>query len=91
MRKLHLAKFREYKNLKITQWFEDNLSKNGPDPVTNKKNFLKYIDYLDHSFVTSDPKNLKLDKKYSCSYLPIPVDENIEYLKCYQNKNPIKV
>ena len=80
----------KYKNLKITQWFEDNLSKNGPDPVTNKKNFLKYIDYLDHSFVTSDPKNLKLNKKYSCSYLPIPVDENIEYLKCYQNKNPIK-
>ena len=86
---LDIAK-NKYKNLKITQWFEDNLSKNGPDPVTNKKNFLKYIDYLDHSFVTSDPKNLKLDKKYSCSYLPIPVDENIEYLKCYQNKNPIK-
>ena len=37
----------KYKNLKITQWFEDNLSKNGPDPVTNKKNFLKYIDILD--------------------------------------------
>ena len=86
---LEIAK-NKYKNLKITQWFEDNLSKNGPDPVTNKKNFLKYIDYLDHSFVTSDPKNLKLNKKYSCSYLPIPVDENIEYLKCYQNKNPIK-
>ena len=88
-RTLDIAKKR-YKNLKITQWFEDNLSNNGPDPVTNKKNFLKYIDYLDHSFVTSDPNYLKINNKYNCSYLPIPVDENIEYLKCYENKNPIK-
>ena len=80
----------KYKNIKISQWFEDNLSKKGPDPITNKRNFLKYINYIDHSFVTSDPKYLKLDKKYNCSYLPIPVDENIEYLKCYENKNPIK-
>ena len=86
---LEIAK-KKYKHLKIGQWFEDNLSTKGPDPVTNKKNFLKYINYIDHSFVTSDPKYLKLDKKYNCSYLPIPVDENIEYLKCYENKNPIK-
>ena len=51
---------------------------------------MKYIDYLDHSFVTSDPKFLKIDKIYKCSFLPIPVDENIEYLECYKNKNPIK-
>ncbi len=88
-RTLDIAK-QKYKNLKITQWFEDNLSTKGPDPLTNKKNFLKYIDYLDHSFVTSDPKFLKIDKIYKCSFLPIPVDENIEYLECYKNKNPIK-
>ncbi len=79
---------KKYKHLKIGQWFEDNLSIKGPDPITNKKNFLKYIDYIDHNFVTSDPRFLKLNK--NCSYLPIPVDENIEYLKCYENKNPIK-
>ena len=84
---LEIAK-KKYKHLKIGQWFEDNLSTKGPDPVTNKKNFLKYINYIDHNFVTSDPRFLKLDK--NCSYLPIPVDENIEYLKCYENKNPIK-
>jgi len=84
---LEIAK-KKYKHLKIGQWFEDNLSIKGPDPVTNKKNFLKYINYIDHNFVTSDPRFLKLDK--NCSYLPIPVDENIEYLKCYENKNPIK-
>ena len=86
---LDIAK-NKYKNLKISQWFEDNLSKNGPDPIINKNNFLKYIDYIDHSFVTSDPKSLKIDKKFNCSYLPIPVDENIEHLKCYENQNPIK-
>ena len=81
---------KKYKHIKIAQWFEDNLSENGPDPYTNKRNFSKYIEYLDHNFVTSDPKNLNLDKKFDYSYLPIPVDENIEYLKCYENKNPIK-
>ena len=78
------------RNIKLTQWFEDNLSKKGPDPDVNYKNFTKYIDYLDHSFVTSDPKFLNLDKKLKCSFMPIPVDENIEYLECYKNKNPIK-
>ena len=78
------------KNLKIAQWFEDNLSINGPDPDINYNNFTNYIEFLDHSFVTSDPKSLKLDKKFKCSFMPIPVDENIEYLECYKNKNPIK-
>ena len=78
------------KNIKLAQWFEDNLSKNGPDPVSNENNFIKHIEYLDHNFITSDPVNLKLNNKYNCSYLPIPVDKNIENLKCYNNKNPIK-
>ena len=78
------------KNLKVAQWFEDNLSIKGPDPDTNYNNCTKYIDFIDHSFVTSDPASLKLDKKFNCSFLPIPVDENIEYLECYKNKNPIK-
>ena len=81
---------KKYKHIKIAQWFEDNLSENGPDPYTNKKNFFKYINYLDQNFITSDPKNLRLDRKYNYNYLPIPVDENIEYLNCYENENPIK-
>jgi glycosyltransferase involved in cell wall biosynthesis len=81
---------KSHKNIKLTQWFEDNLSKNGPDPSVNYTNFTKNIEYLDHNFVTSDPKFLKLDKKYSCSFMPIPVDENIETLECYKNINPIK-
>ena len=80
----------KYKHIKIAQWFEDNLSESGPDPYTNKKNFFKYIEYLDHSFITTDPNDLKLNKKFNYNYLPIPVDENIEYLKCYKNENPIK-
>ena len=80
----------KHKNIRLGQWFEDNLSSYGPDPFTNKNNFIKHIDYLDHNFVTSDPINLGLNKKYKCSYMPIPVDKNIEYLKCYQNKYPIK-
>ncbi len=81
---------KKYKHIKIAQWFEDNLSDNGPDPYTNKKNFFKYIEYLDQNFITTDPTDLKLTKKFNYNYLPIPVDENIEYLKCYKNENPIK-
>ena len=79
-----------HKRIKLTQWFEDNLSLKGPDPDVNYNNFTKYIKYLDHSFITSDPTDVGLDKKLNCSFMPIPVDENIEYLKCYNNKNPIK-
>ena len=78
------------KRIKLAQWFEDNLSKKGPDPDVNYNNFTKYIKYLDHSFVTSDPKALGFLKKFKCSFMPIPVDENIEYLNCYNNKKPIK-
>ena len=34
---------KRYKHIKIAQWFEDNLSENGPDPYTNKRNFLNIL------------------------------------------------
>ncbi len=82
---------RKYKkNIKIIQWFEDNLHKSGPDPELNQKRLLKYDKYIDHNFITTHPSALtftKNSKKYS--YLPIPVDKNIENLKIYENSSAI--
>ena len=50
-----LIKMRELqKNLKISQWFLDPLSKYGPDHKTNKERILNKIDILDNSFLTTD-------------------------------------
>ena len=78
------------KNLKIIQWFEDNLHTNGPDPLLNQKRLLKYKSFIDHNFITTHPSVLNFIKnKKNYSYMPIPVDKNIERLNVYENKTPI--
>ena len=54
----------------------------------NKKRFLDKIQLMDHSFCTTDPKSLKLSRKYKVSYMPNPVDETLDDLTVYKNKNP---
>jgi len=74
------------KDIKIIQWFEDNLHDSGPDPILNQKRLLKYDDFIDHNFITTHPSALKFIKnKKKYSYLPIPVDKNVEKLNIYQN------
>jgi len=78
------------KDIKIIQWFEDNLHESGPDPVLNQKRLLKYNDFIDHNFITTHPSALKFIKnKKKYSYLPIPVDKNVEKLNVYQNNQAI--
>ncbi len=78
------------KNLKIIQWFEDNLHSDGPDPLLNQKRLLKYKSFIDHNFITTHPSVLNFIKnKKNYSYMPIPVDKNIERLNVYENKTPI--
>jgi glycosyltransferase involved in cell wall biosynthesis len=78
------------KDIKIVQWFEDNLHESGPDPALNQKRLLKYDDFIDHNFITTDPSALKFIKnKKKYSYLPIPVDKNVEKLNIYQNNQTI--
>ena len=86
-----LEKIREFKNnLKIAQWFEDNLHDKGPDPDLNKKRLLKNISYIDTNFITTHPSALNfLNKKKSFYYLPIPVDRNIEKLNIYENNGSV--
>ena len=50
----------------------------------NKIRFMDKIKYMDYSFCTTDPEALNL----KVSYIPNPVDESLDDMKVYENKNP---
>ena len=66
-------------NLKISQWFLDPLSRNGPDFQNNKKRILNKIEIMDSTFLTSDPKSLDFKIKNSY-FIPNPADKSFEVL-----------
>ena len=75
----------EYKNLKISQWFLDPLSRYGPDYFSNRKRILDKINIIDATFLTSDPKSL--DFKINNSYfIPNPADSSFETLNNSKTK-----
>ena len=73
-------------NLKISQWFLDPLSRNGPDYQNNKKRILDKIEITDSTFLTSDPKSLDFKIKNSY-FIPNPADKSFEILD-NSKKNP---
>ena len=78
------------KNIKIAQWFEDNLAASGPDPVSNQKRLLQYDPFVNFNFITTHPSVFSfLKDKKNYFYLPIPADKNIERLNIYNNKESI--
>ncbi len=74
------------KDIKIAQWFLDPLSKFGPDHITNSKRILEKLEFIDSTFLTTDPKSLsfKIDNSY---FIPNPCDKSFEILENYK-KNP---
>ena len=74
------------KNLKFAQWFLDPISKSGPDYINNRKRLLKFKNFMDSSFITTDPKSIdfKTDNSF---YIPNPADKSFETLKNYET-NP---
>ncbi len=73
------------KNLKVSQWFLDPLSRNGPDYINNKKRILDKIKFIDATFLTSDPKSLDFKIKNSY-FIPNPADVSFETLNNSKNK-----
>ena len=69
-------------NIKIAQWYIDSLIPTGPDYNSHLQTFNKYIDFIDCSFVTSDPLSLKIYNKKSKNifYIPNPSDISIDNL-----------
>ena len=70
------------KNIKISQWFLDPLSTKGPDFLNNKKRILDKIEFLDNTFLTTDPKSLSFKIKNS-NFIPNPCDMSFEILSNY--------
>ena len=73
------------KNLRISQWFLDPLSRNGPDYLNNKKRIIDKINYVDATFLTSDPKSLDFKIKNSY-FIPNPADKSFEILNNSKKK-----
>jgi len=73
------------KNIKITQWFLDPLSKKGPDFINNKKRILDKSELIDSTFLTTDPKSLNF-KINNSFFMPNPCDKSFEILSNF-NKN----
>ena len=79
-----LEKLKELdKNLFITQWFLDPLSKHGPDHINNTKRILDKKNFLDSSFLTTDPNSLSINIPNSY-FMPNPCDSSFEILENYK-------
>ena len=79
-----LNKFKEInKDTKLSQWFLDPLSKYGPDHINNKRRIQDKIDYMDSTFLTTDPKALPIDLPNSY-FMPNPSDKSFEILENYK-------
>ncbi len=79
-----LSKFKKKKTL-ISQWFLDPVGRYGPDYSNNKKRILDKNNFVDCTFLTTDPKSLDFNIKDSF-YLPNPCDKSFEILNNYNKK-----
>ena len=71
------------KDVKIAQWFLDPLSKYGPDHLNNSRRILDKINFIDNTFLTTDPKSIP-SKVPNSFFIPNPSDKSFEILKNYE-------
>ena len=75
-------------NITISQWYEDNLTLNGPDFQKNYANLKTNFQYIDNFFISTHPDDVsKKNSKINYHFLPTPVDKNIEKLNIYNLNN----
>ena len=85
-----LLKFLNQKQ-KIALWYEDHVVNYGPNWKQNLNLIEKNHDLIDKYFITTHPSEIKSKiKSKKISYLPIPVDKNIENLNIFKTKIDIK-
>ena len=91
---VHSIKNETYKNIRknnrnliISQWYEDNLSVNGPDYLKNMNSLKTNFENIDNFFISTHPDHVS-NKIAGVNYqfLPTPIDKNIEKLNIYNNK-----
>ena len=75
------------KNTIFSQWYEDNLTSNGPDFEKNFDNLRTNFKFIDNFFISTHPDEVsKKLKKIKYHFLPTPVDKNIEKLNVYSQE-----
>ena len=76
------------KNIVISQWNEDPMMDGLEDSKKNINKLHKYLNYVDQSFVTTEPKIIqkKIKGFDNLNFLFIPVDRNIECFNVYNLK-----
>ena len=76
------------KNTIISQWYEDNLTINGPDFEKNYANLKTNFEFLDNFFISTHPDDVsRKSNRINYHFLPTPVDKNIEKLNIYKQSN----
>ena len=69
----------------FSQWYEDNLTYNGPDFQKNHSNLQTNFKFLDNFFISTHPDDVsQKNKSIRYHFLPTPVDKNIEKLNIYK-------
>ncbi len=90
LKKSSLEKIKVNK-VKIALWYEDHVANYGPNWLSNLNLIERNNNLIDKYFITTHPSVIKTKiNKNKLSFLPIPVDENIENLKIYENKHRYK-
>ena len=74
------------KNLIISQWNEDPVMPSLKYSKNNIQNIKKYSNLVDHTFITTDPSELKKQEKdiNNLHFFFVPVDKNIEFFDVYK-------
>ena len=72
------------KHLKISQWFLDPVGEKGPDYQKNNDRITDKLEFIDATFLTTDPSVLKI-KLNNSYFIPNPSDLSFETLKNYNN------
>ena len=74
------------KNVVIAHWNEDPLMSNSPDTFENVHKLYKFLPFVDHTFITTNPAVLNIPKKYyeNIHFFMTPVDKNIECFDVYK-------
>ncbi len=81
-----LLKFKNSSKVRIALWYEDHLVKGDPNYSKNLALIEKNNDLIDNYFVTTSPDVIKSKiNSDKLSFLPIPVDPNVESGKFYEN------
>jgi glycosyltransferase involved in cell wall biosynthesis len=81
---LETISFMKSYGIKIGQWFLDPVGKNTPDDLKNKQRLLNKSQYIDSTFLTTDPNVLNFDTP-NTYFIPNPADEAFETLNNFEN------